>query len=77
MTQLNIEETGVKDYLEQTKEKHNNRGYNEFVKYVKLLGTNQDGFTRITKSGLARHYNVTRPTLERWLKQYEIEQAIK
>lgn len=63
-----IEELGLKKYLDDTREIHNNYGYDDFVKMLtqeKPMG----------KSSLAKMFNVERNTIYRWISVYEKEVA--
>lgn len=65
-----IRAIGLKAHLEGTRDRHNDRGYAEFVKYV----NDGDQFgERIPLLKLARLFNTTRPTIERWLLIHDEE----
>jgi len=62
---------GLNRYLEQTRDKHNGRGYAEFVKYIEY----GDEFGEpLPFLKMARVFKVTRQTLERWITIYNEEQ---
>lgn len=61
---VSIEEVGLKKFLDDSAERHNGYGYDDFVKNQKL-----------GKSGLAKLFGVDRDTIYRWLIVLEKEQS--
>lgn len=67
-----IRSIGLKKHLDATKAEHNNRGYLEFVKYLEM----GDEFgERVPGIKMARAFNVSRITMDRWIIIYHEEQA--
>jgi len=56
-----IEDIGLKNYLNQTKHKHNDCGYDEFVKRYEL---------NEPKTVMARAFSVDRLTINKWIVIY-------
>lgn len=59
-----ISEIGLEDYLDDTRSRHNDYGYSEFIKMHN---------TGVNKSNLAHLMNVSRGTIIRWLKLHKPE----
>lgn len=66
-----IEEHGLKNYLDETKDIHDNFGYDEFVRMVGVNPT----MPKVDKSNLGRTFCVDRRTISSWLEVYEKELA--
>lgn len=65
-----IRAIGLKKYLNQTADKHNNYTYSDFIKFV-------SGPATPTKTALARLFNVDRMTMSKWLSIHELEKTDK
>lgn len=61
-----IKAIGLKKYLDQTADQHNNFGYEYFVKLVNVPRTP-------STSSMARIFNVSDLTVRKWLSIYEDE----
>ena len=62
----------MRRHLDETKEAHNGRGYEEFVRLL----THGDEFgERLPIAKLARIFNVHEHTMEKWVIIYHEEQA--
>ncbi len=59
-----IKRIGLRAYLDKTAKEHDGFCYSHFVKMIDS-GVNQ--------MNLARSFKVSRPTMVRWLKQYDNE----
>lgn len=57
---------GLENYLESTKSLHNGQGYDNFLFYMRLP-------KRPSTSSLARIFNVTDPTMHKWIDVYKLE----
>lgn len=68
--QDSIRVIGLEKHLETTRGQHNNRGYAELVKYIDF-GKEMGEPLPIMK--MARAFNVTRVTIEKWLNIYDEE----
>ena len=64
---MRIQDIGLSTFLDETKELHNNFGYDNFISMVgdDFLAT---GDTKVDKANIARAFGVTPPTIYRWLK---------
>lgn len=65
-----IRAKGLATHLDETKDQHNGRGYADFLKFV--ISGDQFG-EPIPVLKLARLFNTTRPTMEKWLVIYKEE----
>lgn len=68
--QDSIRVIGLERHLEATKSQHNDRDYAELVKYIKTF---QDMGEPLPIMKMARAFNVTRVTIEKWLNIYDEE----
>lgn len=68
--QDSIRNIGLEKHLESTRKIHNGKGYTELVKYIEF-GKEMGEPLPIMK--MARAFNVTRVTIEKWLNIYEEE----
>lgn len=66
MTKPSITAIGLETYLAQTADRHNGLNYTDFVKWVDKLPT----------FALAKMFNVSRPTMYKWVAIYEQDQLI-
>lgn len=66
-----IESYGLKTYLDGQSWRHNNNGYDEFVK---LLDENKKDPRRVPLSEIGRHFDVDRRTVYNWIETYKKEQ---
>ena len=64
---VNIEKIGLEKYLNDTKEEHNNQGYDVFI----FL---RDPELKIGPSAIGRIMNVHRNTIRRWIEIYNKEE---
>lgn len=72
MKKQSIRKRGLKDYLNSTTTDHNGRGYDDFHRCI----TVGDEFGEpIAARKLARIFNVSRPTVEKWLSIWREEKA--
>ena len=72
MRKQSIREKGLRSYLDSTTGKHNDRGYDDFHRCI----TAGDEFGEpIAARKLARIFNVSRPTVEKWLSIWREEKA--
>lgn len=70
----NIRIKGLQLHLDQTKDQHNGRGYAELVKYF----DDGDEFgEQIAIRKLARLFNTSWPTMQKWLTILEEERRAK
>lgn len=63
---ISIEKIGLKKYLQDTKDSHNNQGYEEFIFYINPK-------LKIGQTAIGRLMNVHRNTIRRWVEVYEKE----
>jgi transposase len=61
-----IEEEGLENYLNRYRRKHNDYGYTDFKK---MLGA------EMTKTSIAKAFNVSKQTVWRWFDVYKHEQG--
>lgn len=72
MRKQSIRKQGLRSYLDATAGEHNGRGYDEFHRCI----TAGDEFGEpIATRKLARIFNVSRPTAEKWLSIWREEKA--
>lgn len=68
-----IQTIGLKSHIDAGREQQNGRGYREFVKYL----THGDEFGEpISIEKLKRAFNRSRPTIEKWIREYCNEQGV-
>jgi hypothetical protein len=70
--QDSIRARGLAAHLDETKDRHNGRGYADFLKYV--ISGDEFG-QKIPVLKLSRIFNTSRPTMEKWLMIYNEEKA--
>lgn len=63
-----LEDIGLREYLDKTKDQHEGRGYAEFAD---MLGKG------INKSNIGRMFKVERRTIARWIELMETPDANK
>ncbi len=61
-----IRDVGLPTFLNETKDKHNGFGYDHFAVMAN---------SGVNSSNLARAFNVTRQTINKWLDIYKEEQG--
>lgn len=66
-----IKETGLQNHLDITKPQHNNKGYDDFMRY--MTGVNEFG-KPYKKQDIVDAFGITWRTLYGWLEVYQQEQ---
>jgi len=69
-----IRSLGLERHLNTTKDLHNNRGYAELVKYINL---GDELVEPLPVTRMARAFNVTPITMDKWLIIYHEEKRPK
>lgn len=62
-----IKDVGLELFLNSSKEKHNNMGYTEFKSLLDA---------KVNLTNLARAFNVSRPTIIKWIDIFKEEQGV-
>lgn len=65
-----IDAYGLQQYLDGTRWRHNDNGYDEFVK---LMAENRRDPRRVSLTEIGRHFNVDRRTIYNWVDRYQNE----
>lgn len=65
---ISIAQRGLANYLNETKDKHNNHGYFEFTHHLKL---------KVPKRIIAEDFNVNTRTIYLWIKVYDKESILQ
>lgn len=66
-----ISEKGLKNHLDQTKQMHNNYGYDDFVRLIQR----EEDEGEFSKSKIANLFNISRVTLDKWIEIHDAEVA--
>lgn len=62
--QTGIRSIGLEQHLNQTKDNHNNQGYDDFVRYKN---------SAVPNAAIARIFGVSRLTMSKWMTIYKEE----
>lgn len=69
-----IRSIGLRAFLDKSKDKHKGKGYLDFVRYIEFAREYENSPSPLKMS---RVFNVSRPTMEKWLVIYNEEQKAK
>ena len=64
-----LEEIGLQNYLESSKETHDGYGYSDFL----IMWQDK----KLNKSSIAKLFSVDRRTVARWIEAYQKESEVK
>lgn len=70
---ISIEKQGLEAFLNSKADEHRGLGFREFNILAQL---DKKGKRIVNTSNLARAFNVSRPTMERWLEIYQQKPAV-